>query len=139
MASFAAQIEILAARYKKRLRAAAKEAVQQTVELAQLPTGDGGRMRVVTGFLRASIAGSVGSMPSGVSVNPNPREKVTYDGEAISAAIAKWNPELGETLFIGWTANYSRPREFHDGFLRGATEKWDGTVSVAALKARLSL
>ena len=140
MADFGQQVAAHAERYKKRMRAVAKESVQQTVAIAQRPRGDSGRMRVVTGFLRASIAGKVGSMPSGESESTlKPPEKVEWNGDAISAAIARWNPDRGETIYVGWTANYARPREAHDGFMRGAVELWPRTVNEVAQKVKASI
>ena len=157
MTDFGQEIERLAEKYKKRMRAVAKESVQQTVEIAQeiglksdasaaaiakaASLGGGkGRMRVLTGFLRASIAGNVGSMPSGESENMlKPPEKVEWDGDAISAAITRWNPEKGETIYVGWTANYARHRESRDGFMRGAVEVWDQTVHKVAQKVKASI
>lgn len=139
MSNFGAQVEAMAKKYQSQMRAAMRESVQATVSLAQRIEAEGGRMRVDTGFLRASVNASVGAMPTGISVNPDPKAKgkVKYTGEGVGAAITRWQP--GETLYIGWTANYARPREYRDGFLRGAVEQWDGTVkSVAArIKQRI--
>lgn len=137
MADFGIQVAAYVKKYKKRLRAIAKESVQETIALAQVPTGDGGRMRIDTGFLRASIAANVGSMPIGDSVNT--KESVTYEGTALSAALLEWNPELGETIFVGWTANYARYREYEDGFLRGAVEQWDGIVASVAARVKAKI
>jgi hypothetical protein len=131
MATFAAQVEALARKYQMQLRATAKGAVQHTVKLAQNVKKEGGRMRVETGFLRASIVAAYDVMPHGTAVNPNPEEVITYDGKPIAAAIVRWRPET-QVLFIGWAANYARPRESKDGFLRGATEQWSGTVNLIA-------
>ena len=109
-----------------------RTAAQETVSLAQRVKNEGGRMRVDTGFLRASIQATTGEMPTGVSVNPNPDtdEVIQWEGTAIAAALLQWQP--GEVLYVGWTANYARPREYQDGFLRGAVEQWDGTVKLVA-------
>ena len=137
MSSFAAQVEAMARKYQMQLRATAKGSVQHTVKLAQAVEKEGGRMRVDTGFLRASIAGAYDVMPHGVAVNPDPKVKVKYDGKPIAAAIVRWKPET-QVLYIGWVANYARPREARDGFLKGATEQWDQTVNMiaAGVKAR---
>ena len=156
MNDFAAQVAGFAAKYQKRMRATMREAVQATVALAQQPApkagisqaalakmieveGGAGRMRIDTGFLRASIGAQTGSMPSGESVNPDPKTPgaFQYENAGIVAATTAWQP--GETLYVGWTANYARPREARDGFLRGAVEKWDGTVDRVAAKVRKGL
>jgi len=156
MTDFATQVAGFMEKYQKRMRATMRESVQATVALAQQPApkagisqaalakmieveGGAGRMRIDTGFLRASIGASVGQMPSGESVNPSPKTPgaFQYDGSSIAMALLKWQP--GETLYVGWTANYARPREARDGFLRGAVEKWDGTVDRVAAKVRKGL
>ena len=94
-------------------------------------------MRVDTGFLRASIVGAYDVMPHGTAINPNPEEVVKYDGAPIAAAIVRWRPET-QVLYVGWVANYARVREYHDGFLKGATGQWGQTVNMIAanVKAR---
>lgn len=140
MADFGAQIEALATKYKKRMRATAKLSVERTVEIMQLTVANSGRMRVDTNFLRGSIGANIGSMPSGESVNTlKPGEKAPDNGEAVAAAIIRWNPERGEVLFIGYVANYARPREAKDGFLRGAVELWPRTVNEVAQKVKASI
>ena len=135
MTDFGKQIEAHVERYKRRLRVVAKESVQETVKIAQRPVGDGGRMRVDTGFLRASIAANIGGMPSGESKGDG--EAATYTGNAVSATLLQW--DLKDTLYVGWTASYSRAREYKDGFMRGATELWSTTVDEVAMKVRRSL
>lgn len=137
MASFGNEVAAYVDRYKKRLRATAKESVQETVDIAQKTRGEGGRMRVDTGFLRASIAAKVGSMPSGESENNG--QPASYEGSAVSAELLRWNPDKGETIFVGWSASYARPREAEDGFMRGATEKWPDTVDKVAEKVKRSI
>lgn len=136
MTGFGAQVEAMTKKYQKQMRVLLRESAQATVSLAQRIEKEGGRMRVDTGFLRASINASVGAMPIGISVNPDPKTKdaFKYTGDSISMALLKWQP--GETLYIGWTANYARPREYRDGFLRGAVEQWDGTVKKIVTRIR---
>ena len=137
MGPFAAKVEALTKKYQMRMRATMRESVQKTVSIAQKIDEEGGRMRVKTGFLRASIGANVGSMPSGESVNPDPTaEDIVFkvEGEAVQAALLRWQP--GEVIYVGWTANYARPREARDGFLKGAVEQWDETVDLAAAKIK---
>ena len=126
---------------KKRYRATARLAVQDTVGLAQRVAKKGGSMRVDTGFLRASIQGNINSMPSGPTTNDD-KEKFALGsqvaGDSIAVTLAKWQPISSDILFIGWTANYARPREHKDGFLRTAVDLWDITVAKAAKKVKNS-
>lgn len=142
MAGFSQQIKRLNSLYKKRLRVTAKESIQETVSLAQRVRKQGGRMRVKTGFLRASIQAGIGQMPSGPTVNEDGKEyplDAVVAGEPVSATLLKWDPNKGSVLFVGWTANYARHREHKDGFLRGATELWDQTVERAAIQAKSTI
>lgn len=146
MADFGKQVAGYVETYKKRLRATAREATQETVAIATKPRAKGGRMRVDTGFLRASGVAAVGQMPSGPTTNEGntdygdgereglPDKQVS--GEPIAVTLLRWDPNTGKPLFYGFTANYARPREYKDGFLRGATELWPDTVDKAAREAR---
>jgi len=134
---FSKQVADFAEKYKKRLRATARESVQRTVAIAQQTRGEGGRMRVDTGFLRASIGAAIGQMPSGDSEGDG--GLYAYTGTAISADLLHWRPDQNQTLYVGWTANYARPREYQDGFMRGATELWSTTVEEVAAEVRRSL
>lgn len=133
--NFDKQVSDFVDKYKKRLRATAKLAVQDTVNMAQVPVAKGGLMRVDTGFLRASIAANVGGMPAGPSRNSGEDVDWTFQGSPMAATLVRWNPE-DETLYVGWTANYARPREYRDGFMRTATDKWPETVDRVARKVR---
>ena len=139
MAKFDKQMEILIERYHRRVRAIAKESVQTTVEIASTVRGSGGRMRVKTGFLWHSVAANIGGMPRGDSAAPAGTEdnSFAFTGEDVSAVLIRW--DLTKDIFIGWIANYARPREHFDGFVKGATERWQETVSAAAIRARKRL
>jgi hypothetical protein len=130
---FSRKVDKWVSKAEKRIRAVARTAVQDVVNDANTPR-PAGRMRVDTGFLRASIAAALGRMPSGERQNPGDTA-VPYNEGAVSAVLLRWQPGKDD-LYVGWTANYARPREYRDGFLRGATEKWDEYVDSAAKRAR---
>ena len=133
MKDFGDQVADFTKKYKKRMRATARLSVEKTAEMANVPTAKGGRMRVDTGFLRSSIAARVGGMPSGPSSGDGPTA-----GTPIAVTLLQWEPDEGK-VYVGWTANYARPREYRDGFMRGAVEKWPQTVDavVRQVKARI--
>lgn len=136
--TFASEVKKHTEEYRKRIRIVARESVQETVEMAQKSIYKGGRMRVDTGFLRASVQGGIDQMPSGPVVNElgrSFRDGEQIAGEPVSVTLLKWEP-ADQVLFIGWTANYARHREYQDGFLRGATELWGKTVDKVAKKHR---
>jgi hypothetical protein len=136
---FTSVIKQFEIKVKKRLRVTAREAVQQTVEIAQHPAREGGRMRIKTGFLRASIQAALGTMPKGPTTgqkgvkDDHYREQVA--GSPVGAVLLQWEPGV-MPIYVGWTANYARIREYRDGFLRGAVQQWDRSVARAAKKAK---
>jgi hypothetical protein len=136
MAEFDKQVAAAIKKYQRRLRAVAKESVQKTVQIASTVEGDGGRMRVKTGFLWHSVAANIGAIPVGESSAPAGTEdnSFTYTGEDVAAALIKW--DLKQSLYVGWLANYAIYREYYDGFVKGATERWQETVSAASARAR---
>ena len=130
---FSKQVAAHSALYQKRIKAVFGLTAQGVVNLAQLPTAKGGRMRVDTSFLRNSGGAELGRMPSGPSV----QGEAGTTGEPLAAVLAKWLPD--QSIFWGWSANYARAREFKDGFMRGAAEKWPEIVkrTAALVKARI--
>lgn len=88
--------------------------------------GKGGRMRVDTGFLRASGQASLTGMPVGPTRGAKDGS-YNYDASVTEATIG--NMELGVTLYWGWTAAYARYREAYDGFMYAALQNWPQTVN----------
>ncbi len=142
MGKFANKIKDFDRKFDKRIRVVAQSSVQETVSLAQRTEGEGGRMRVVTGFLRASIQASLTGMPRGPVDNPSGKKYAPgtqVKGTPVPVALLSWDPLKSMFVHVGWTANYARPREYHDGFLRGAVEVWDQTVKKEVIKAKASV
>ena len=118
-----------------------KQSAQEVVNEMQKPVAAGGRMRVDTGFLRASLMASTASMPP---INPQavPAEGAGYSfaDTDIIATIA--GAELGQTLHFGYTASYAAFREYGamgqppDAFVRTAAQKWPFIVK--EVEARLA-
>lgn len=114
-----------------RLETVAKTATQSVAENANLHTGRGGRMRIDTGFLRNSITGKQGSMPTGVS---DPKTEGQGDATAIEIEIARW--DISKPFFVGWSANYAAAREIKDGFLTVEVQNWQQHVDEAIRQAK---
>jgi hypothetical protein len=136
---FVAQVDEFIAKTDKRMTALMRESLQRTVDDAQLPVAKGGRMRIDTGFLRASGQGSLSGMPTG-PVRGESDVKGFYDsGGATPVVVELSQMKLGAPFFFGWTANYARYREAYDGFLEGAVQKWQQTVNAVTeeIKARI--
>lgn len=97
---FSAQLTNWTEGSKKRVTAIFRQSVQDVVSLAQ------SRIPVDTGFARASIRASKDAMPPlNTSGKPKPGETYAYDPSNITVVIASLN--LGEAIYVGWTANYA--------------------------------
>lgn len=143
MASFAAQVSGWVNGVKGASEAILKQSAQELINEAQTPRAQGGRMRVDTGFLRASLMASTTAMPQ---IDPTAKplgegETYTPGDTVIEAVIA--GAELGETIYIGYTAAYALRREFGftgfdslnryynepgDAFVRTAAQNWPEIV-----------
>ena len=130
--SFVAEVDEWVKETEKRLDAVMRLSVQDVINEAQLPVAKGGRMRVDTGFLRASGRASINGMPSGTAVRENDGKGAYDDGTAppnTSVTLALSQFTVGKTFYFGWVANYAKYRELYDGFLEGATRNWSRIVT----------
>jgi hypothetical protein len=130
--NFSADVDDFVKSTKKRMRALMISATVDLIELVQTPTGKGGKMRVKTGFLRASGQYSLTGMPSGPA-RGDPDKKYTY--KPVSQVALK-GFELGQTIWFGWTANYARVREAYDGFLISGVQQWQSIVNKRCIEIR---
>lgn len=124
-----ADIEDIVAATDKRMLALMRQSLQDVINEAQLPVAKGGRMRVDTGFLRASGQASLSGMPTGpVRGDPNALPG-SYDFNAENVTVALGKLKMGSIFYFGWTANYAKYREVYDGFLEGALQHWARVVA----------
>ncbi|WP_354345048.1 HK97 gp10 family phage protein [Phyllobacterium ifriqiyense] len=144
--SFSAQVAAFAEKIPGACEAVFKESVQEVVSEMQTPIGAGGRMRVDTGFLRASLMASTAAMPSiNPSKEPTAGGSYSYDQGDIEAVIL--GADVADTLYFGYTASYAAHREYGvegqvpDAFVRSAAQRWNTIVEAKAkeLKSRLGL
>lgn len=112
-----------------------RESAQRIVEIAQTPVAKGGRMRVDTGFLRASLHASLsGSVPA-LLPNPGPDQSHSYDASAVNLVIA--NAKIGDTITFAYAANYAIHRELKgDLFVTMAAQQWPRVVAEVSAEAR---
>ncbi len=102
--------------------------------------GEGGNMPVDTGYLRASLLASTSQMPT-IREDARPADGQTYreDGQ-VALVIA--GADLGETIYVGYTAAYARAVEYgHNGaparaFVRLAAQNWQEIVTRVAAQAK---
>lgn len=126
--TFAADIEGIADLVDQRLIAVARSSFSDVVDIAQTPVAKGGRMRVDTGFLRASGQMSLTGMPQGPVRGDDDATRHQYDnGSAPVDVSILFKAKLGAVFHFGWTAAYAGYREIYDGFLEGALQHW-GTI-----------
>jgi hypothetical protein len=132
--TFEAQVDDIVKATDKRMTALMRESIQDVIEIAQTPTAKGGKMRVDTGFLRASGQPSLNGMPSGPS-RGEPDKNYDYDeGSSVQLTLAQM--KLGAVFHFGWTAAYARYREAYDGFLESAAMQWQSIVTKNCEKIR---
>lgn len=135
--NFAAQVDEHITKYEKRLNALARQSTNDLVNIIQTPVAKGGKMRVDTGFMRASGQMSLTGVPQG-PVRGDPDK--TYESAGEETVLASLSAfQLGMSIFFGWTANYSRIRETYDGFLEAGLQRWQEIVdkNVSEIKRRI--
>jgi hypothetical protein len=135
--NFGAQIDTWVKQSEQRMTAVFRESTQRTVSIAQ------SIVPVDTGFLRASVRASIGSMPP---IDPKSRGAAggAYNANDGQVTLTIAGANLGQTIFVGYTANYAG--HVHDGtsrtrpqpFVALACAQWPATVSrvVDDLKGR---
>lgn len=130
MASFSAQLDAWTLKAKGRTTAVFKAASQKVGTEANTPKGLGGRLPLDTGFLRGSFAASLEGMP----VGPTRPSEGKPSAEDVGLTIAR--AQLGDTIYMGWTAVYARVQEVRNGFLESAAQNWPKIVREAAAEAK---
>lgn len=127
--SFSASVDDFIKLSKERTEAVIRQSVQEVVDQAQLPVAKGGKMRVDTGFLRASGQMSLNGMPSGPTRPDKDAKPGEYSPDNTSIVLSLGKFQLGQTIYFGWTANYAKYREAYDGFLGSAAQNWQSIVA----------
>jgi hypothetical protein len=134
--SFTADVEDIVRVSQERMTAVARASIQDVIDNAQQSVYKGGRMRIDTGFLRASGQGSLTGMPTG-PVRGESKEKHYYDNGNDNIVVAQLGElKIGMIFYFGWTAAYAQYREIYDGFLEGALQHWGRIVAFNTDKLR---
>jgi hypothetical protein len=120
---------------EQRMTAVFRESTQRIIEQMQM------RVPVDTGFARASIRVSTSEMPSILPEFKGQEDRAyPYDGAAIALVIA--GAEIGETIYVGYTAAYAVALEYgHSkqapaGFVRLAAQNWPQIVAEVSSEAQ---
>ena len=125
---FETQIDKFIINTEEKMLVVVREAIDAVIEEAQTPKDEGGKMRVDTGFLRASGVAQIGKMPSGPSVGD---KKQTYEWATDQLGPILASFKIGDVFYFGWTAKYARVRETYDGFLDAAAQNWQSHINDA--------
>lgn len=110
-----------------------KQSLINAINEMQTPVAKGGKMRVDTGFLRASGQASLNGMPSGPS-RPTKGGVFDYQGGKTEATIG--GMEFGAVLYWAWSANYAAYREAYDGFMYSTLQNWQQIVDKVVAEAK---
>lgn len=144
--SFQGEIDKQVANTKKRMLMVMKQSLLIAVNEMQTPVSKGGKMRVDTGFLRASIQVSLNGVPGGPNASFNgtdTKPKGSTPGQfddgnrkypQIEVTIGKM--KFGSNLYVTWTANYAKYREAHDGFVYSTIQRWQQIVDAVVAEAK---
>lgn len=119
-----------------RLLAVFRESTQRVVSEAQR------MIPVDTGFARASVQASLQETPEANRPRPAGASMVAYEPTQLLSVII--SAQLGDTIHVGWTANYALALEYGhskqapSGFVRIAAMQWKKIVSqvVGELRSR---
>lgn len=136
MANFDKQVKAHADKYKRRLEATFKASAQELFSQAQAVASEGGKMRILTGFLRGSFSTSINGQPQGPSRNPYTGTTQQTDWDQAQTVVTIAGAKLGDTIWGGWSANYAQIRESKDGFMRSAAQNWPLIVNRVAADAK---
>lgn len=134
---FSDQVKKHLDKYKRRMNYVARDATYRVLNEAQQTIPSGGNLPIDTGFLRSSLAGKIGSLPSGQTSGDGAYVADTIGpGESASSTIIRWQPHAGEKFFAGWTASYARFMNMRYGYMTSAVEKWEDFVAYSAAEAK---
>ncbi|MFG1330199.1 HK97 gp10 family phage protein [Xanthobacter autotrophicus] len=150
--SFSAQVDAWVKEVKTRELAVFRGSAQRVIAEMQTPAGDGGRMPVDTGFLRASLQMTLNAPATG------PLQKPLKGSGRLGTGQFDFrfdHAELGDMIYATYGAAYARRLEYGfvgqdslgrtynqvgKAFVRSAAQKWGQIVAQVSteLKARVN-
>lgn len=142
--SFSAAVDEWCKKAEGRMTAVFKESTQRVFSLAA------NAVPIDTGYARASVRASLSSMPP---INPRSRPERSRKADEARGSLYKFDPQgvvltingaqLGQTIYIGWTAAYVLYLEYGSsmqaplGFVRVAAAQWQPIVNQVVKEAKL--
>jgi hypothetical protein len=138
MSPFDKQLDAWVKKTDERILAVFRESTQRMVSLAQE------RIPVDTGYARASIRASLTEMPP-LEDASSKKKGETYPRNDTAVVTTIAGAGLGQTIYIGWTANYvpylenGHSKQAPNGFIGLALLEWGNIVDrvTEELKARV--
>lgn len=115
---------------ENRMETTLKESAQDLTEQVQKPRAKGGRLPIDTGFLRNSLTGTIGGVPSGQGQPPPGYTQQQWNASPITLVINQ--VKLGDRLVLGYLAEYAPEMEARYAFTRSAAQNWNQIVIKAA-------
>jgi len=132
---FGAQLDAWVRKSEARMLAVFRESTQRVVSQAQ------SRIPIDTGFARASILASTSEMPPiNKTKHGTKGASYGYDSGAVATTIAQ--AQIGEAIFIGWTAAYvgalenGHSKQAPSGFVAISALEWPRIVSEVTAEAK---
>ena len=128
MLGFTEQVDKWIGKVKRNQVYIFKESTKDLINAMQKPTMEGGRMPVITGFLRASLRVSLRGI-SGRTINVKDKNR-TYKWDAEHAySVIERVEKPTQKISIYYAAAYAEIAESRYGFMRLARQKWPTFVN----------
>jgi hypothetical protein len=125
------------------MKAVRDESIQRLVDEISTPGpsvahpggGEGGHMPIDSGFMRASVAAARGAVQ--LTTVEKPKGDATYSYSAGEVSLVLAETPLGETITIGWRANYAEYANYRYQFVGLGLQRWPQIVAETAASATL--
>lgn len=131
-----ADLPDLIAKYQHRLDAVVQQSTHDVAQAAQLPKAKGGRLPVVTSFLRNSFSSTL----MGGTALTGPDSYVLVAGQMKAGDVASfgWTAEYGRRVNFGFVGEDKLGRTYNQQgahFLEGAVDQWGAIVRAVVARA----
>src|SRR5690625_5227609 len=120
--SFGDQVKSWTAKTQRNMDAVFRAALQDVAHDASIPIAKGANMAVENGNLRNSLEGEVMNLPSSGSL------------DTIALQIARVH--VGDTFYLGWSADYARVMNARYAFRDAAAQKWQKFIDEAVRRVQ---
>lgn len=133
--NFSATVDDWVRATEQRMLALFRESTQRVASIAA------NAVPVDTGYARASVRASTESMPS-IDASAKAKAGQNYPADFGNITLTIAGAHLGQTIYIGWTANYVQYLEYgHSkqapaGFVRIAAAQWQRVVAEVTEEAK---